>query len=162
MSKITIRKANMSDAGKVAEVMLEFYNMDNLKEATHAFESEMHKHYNYILAQEGHKVVGFVTWLSHGLPKHGLVELDRICLLADCRGKGVGKLLVDYLINDARKWYSENESMMRKLYLLTHEDNSSAHIFYEKVGFNHEATLKSHYYDEKDERLYSIFFIEGK
>jgi len=41
---------------------------------------------------------------------------------------------------------------------LTHEDNTSAHIFYEKVGFTHETTLTGHYYDDKDERVYSIFF----
>ena len=47
---------------------------------------------------------------------------------------------------------------IRKLYLLTHEDNVDAHIFYEKVGFVHETTLKDHYYKDQNERVYSKFF----
>jgi RimJ/RimL family protein N-acetyltransferase len=50
---------------------------------------------------------------------------------------------------------------IRKLYLLTHEDNKNAHAFYEKIGFEHETTLKDHYYDNKDERVYSMFFIDN-
>ncbi len=94
----------------------------------------------------------------HGLPKHGLFELDRICILSKSRGKGVGRILINALIDDAKNWYQDHESKIRKLYLLTHEDNISAQAFYEKVGFYHEATLNNHYYDKKDERLYSIFF----
>ena len=47
---------------------------------------------------------------------------------------------------------------IRKLYLLTHEDNVDAHIFYKKVGFVHETTLKDHYYKDQNERVYSKFF----
>ena len=103
-------------------------------------------------------IIGLVTWLSHGLPKHGLFELDRICLLSEARGKGVGKGLINELIIDADKWYKSIGENIRKLYLLTHEDNMDAHIFYEKVGFDHETTLKDHYYKNQNERVYSKFF----
>ena len=73
------------------------------------------------------------------------------------RGKGIGKKLVNELIDDANHWYERRNGKARKLYLLTHEDNKSAHIFYERVGFIHETTLKSHYYNTQDERVYSIF-----
>ena len=43
-----------------------------------------------------------MTWLVHGLPKHGLFELDRICILGKSRGKGIGKKLVNALIEDAK------------------------------------------------------------
>ena len=106
-------------------------------------------------------ICGIVTWLSHGLPKHGLFELDRICLLSKARGKGVGKGLVNELIKDADKWYKSMGENIRKLYLLTHESNVDAHIFYEKTGFKHETTLESHYYTGKDERVYSMFFSDN-
>ena len=32
------------------------------------------------------------------------------------------------------------------------------HKFYEKLGFKHETTLKQHYYSDKDEFIYSLFF----
>ena len=47
---------------------------------------------------------------------------------------------------------------LRKLYLLTHADNIRAHKFYGKLGFKHETTLKQHYYKDKDEYVYSMFF----
>jgi len=158
MADIIIRKAKNTDASEIAAVLLDFYNMDDAAEAVHSFESEKNKDYNYIVALENEKIIGLITWLIHGLPKHGLFELDRICLLSESRGRGVGKKLVDALINDARTWFADQGTRIRKLYLLTHEDNTSAHIFYEKVGFTHETTLTGHYYDGKDERVYSLFF----
>jgi ribosomal protein S18 acetylase RimI-like enzyme len=99
-----------------------------------------------------------VTWLTHGLLKHGLFELDRICLLKESRGIGLGKTLVDKLVENARIFYKERSEKIRKLYLLTHEENKSAQLFYEKIGFSHEATLKDHYYRGKQEKVYSMFF----
>ena len=110
------------------------------------------------MAVEEDKIIGLITWLMHGLPKHGLFELDRICILSESRGKGVGSKLVNKLVDDARGWYEKQGGSIRKLYLLTHEDNLNAHIFYEKTGFKHESTLESHYYKSKDERVYSMFF----
>ena len=156
-----IRKAIKDDADQIADVMLDFYNMENSQEATNAFISEISKDYQYILALEGERIIGLVTWLMHGLPKHGLFELDRICILKEARGKGIGRGLVNTLVEDAKNWYQEQGSKIRKLYLLTHEENVSAHLFYERVGFQHEVTLKDHYYENKDERLYSIFFNQS-
>ena len=94
----------------------------------------------------------------HGLPKHQLCELDRIAVLPEYRGKGVARQLFIALIKDAKQFYKKHKSKLRKLYLLTHADNIRAHKFYEKLGFKHETTLKQHYYKNKDEYVYSIFF----
>tara|TARA_B100001175_G_scaffold204557_1_gene173667 strand:- start:429 stop:911 length:483 start_codon:yes stop_codon:yes gene_type:complete len=158
MSNIIIRKAKLEDVNQIANVLLDFYNMENVDEARNAFLTEVSKDYKYILAIENGIIVGLVTWIIHGLPKHGLFELDRICILSQSRGKGVGKILVNSLIDKAKEWYKKNNSEIRKLYLLTHEDNISAQAFYEKVGFHHESTLENHYYNNKNEKLYSLFF----
>ena len=94
----------------------------------------------------------------HGLPKHQLAELDRIAVLLEYRGKGVARKLFDALIKDAKAFYKKKKSKLRKLYLLTHADNTKAHKFYEKLGFKHEAILKEHYYKDRDEYVYGIFF----
>ena len=158
---IVIKEATHNDKSQIAEVLLDFYNMSDLNEAINAFLSELEKDFHYIVAVENGKIIGLVTWFMHGLPKHGLFELDRICILSSSRGKGVGIMLVDRLVDDARKWYNKLDEDIRKLYLLTHEDNKNAHAFYEKIGFEHETTLKDHYYDNKDERVYSMFFIDN-
>ena len=156
--KIIYRKAIPGDANAVANVLLDFYNMKDMAEAEETFFLELKKDFHYIVATEDGKIIGLVTWIMHGLPKHGLFELDRICILNNARGKGIGKKLVQELVKDASKWYNKMDSQIRKLYLLTHEDNIDAHSFYEKVGFVHETTLKDHYYKNQDERVYTIFF----
>ena len=152
------RSATSRDAKGVAEVLASSYNIADLKEAIAVFKSEMKKNHHFIIALERAKVVGIVSWLMHGLPKHQLAELDRIAVLPAYRGKGVAKQLFDSLIKDASAHYKKQKSKLRKLYLLTHEDNIRAHRFYEKLGFSHETTLKDHYYRGVDERVYSMFF----
>ena len=155
---IVLRVASYDDKEQIAKVLLDFYNMNDRDEAIKSFISELDKDFHYLVAEENGKIIGLVTWLMHGLPKHGLFELDRICILSDARGKGAGRKLVDRLINDAREWYDKEGGNIRKLYLLTHEDNKNAHAFYEKVGFIHDTTLKDHYYKNQDERVYVMFF----
>lgn len=157
-NNILLREATYDDKDQIAKVLLDFYNMNDVDEAIQSFNNELDKDFHYIVAEEDGKIIGLVTWLMHGLPKHGLFELDRICILSEARGKGVGRKLVDKLIDNASKWYDKEGEKIRKLYLLTHEDNKNAHSFYEKVGFSHETTLKDHYYKDQDERVYVMFF----
>lgn len=153
-----IRKAAPKDAKGIADVLAKSYNIKDLNEGINVFKNEIKKQHNYLVAEENGKIIGIVTWLMHGLPKHQLCELDRIAVLPECRGKGVARKLFNALIKDSKSFYKKNKSKLRKLYLLTHADNARAHKFYEKLGFKHEATLKQHYYKNKDEYVYSMFF----
>lgn len=150
--------AKTSDAKAIANVLARSYNIKDLKEGIEVFRDETKKSHNYVVAEEKGKIIGIASWLMHGLPKHQLCELDRIAVLPEYRGKGVSKKLFDALVKDAKAFYRKNRSRLRKLYLLTHADNARAHKFYEKLGLKHEATLKSHYYKDRDEYVYSIFF----
>lgn len=153
-----IRKATSKDAKEVANVLVQSYNIKDLGEGTDVFRKEAEKLHHYIIAEENGKIIGIVTWLMHGLPKHQLCELDRIAVLPEYRGKGVSRKLFAAMVKDAKQFYKKNRSRLRKLYLLTHADNERAQKFYEKLGFRHETTLKQHYYKEKDEYVYSMFF----
>ena len=157
-SNIYYRSATQKDVDQISSVLFDFYNMKDANEASEAFISEIEKDFHYIVAVQNDFIIGLVTWLPHGLPKHGLFELDRICILSKTRRKGIGRGLIDELIRDADRWYKSMGERIRKLYLLTHEDNVDAHNFYEKVGFDHETTLKDHYYKYQNERVYSKFF----
>ena len=152
------RKATSKDAKGIANVLVQSYNIKDVKEGISAFKEEVQKKYNYIVAVDNGKVVGLTTWQVHGLPKHQLCELDRIAVLPECRGKGVAQKLFDALVKAAKAEYKKNKSKLRKLYLLTHASNLRAHKFYEKLGFKHETTLKKHYYKNEDEWVYSMFF----
>ena len=153
-----IRKAASKDAKGIANVLVQSYNIKKLQEGMDVFKSETKKFHNYIIAEEKGKIIGIVTWIMHGLPKHQLCELDRIAVLPEFQGKGIARKLFEALVRDAKAYFKDNNSKLRKLYLLTHSDNTKAHKFYEKLGFKHETTLKEHYYKGKDEFVYSIIF----
>ena len=153
-----IRKSASKDAKGIAGVLAQSYNIRDLSEGILVFRNEAKKSHNYIVAEENGKIAGIATWVAHGLPKHQLCELDRIAVLPQYRGKGVARKLFLGLLKDAKSFYRKNNSKLRKLYLLTHADNTRAHKFYEKLGFKHETKLKEHYYKGRDEHVYSMFF----
>jgi|TARA_Y100000310_G_scaffold336578_1_gene421519 ribosomal protein S18 acetylase RimI-like enzyme len=155
---MNLRKANLNDKEGIANVLKESYNIESPEEGEKVFEEERAKSYNYIVAKQDEKIVGIVTWLVHGLPKHQLIELDRIAVLPEFQGKGVAKELLNSLIKEAKEFFKKHNSKLRKLYLLCHADNERAHKFYTKMGFEHETTLKEHYYKDKDEFVFSMFF----
>lgn len=155
---MNIRKATPLDGEGIAKVLVEAYNIDNQKEGLAVFENERVKGHHYIVAEEDGEILGIVTWVVHGLPKHMMAELDRIAVLPKSRGKGVAKVLFEELIKEANEFYKKHGFYLRKLYLLTHADNTRAQKFYEKMGFTHETTLKEHYYKGKDEFVFSMFF----
>lgn len=153
-----IRNAKVEDAAGVAEVLLKSYNINSIEEAKRAFINELKRGYRFIVAEEDNKIIGIVSWIIHGLPKHELAELDRIAVLPTYRGRGIGKALFNALIKEANEEYKKYGYRLRKLYLLTHASNKNAHEFYEKLGMKLEAVLKNHFYDNEDEYVYSKFF----
>ena len=153
-----IRRSKPTDAKGIANVLVNSYNVKSLNEGINVFKSESAKQQVYIVAEDKGKIIGIATWIMHGLPKHQLAELDRIAVLPEYRGHGIAKPLFDALLKDAKEFYRKNKSKLRKMYILTHYDNVRAHRFYEKLGFTHETTLKAHYYENKDEYVYSRFF----
>ena len=153
-----IRRSKPTDAKGIASVLVNSYNVRDIKEGINVFKSESAKQQVYVVAEDKGKIIGIATWIMHGLPKHQLAELDRIAVLPEYRGQGIARPLFEALLKDAKEFYKKNKSKLRKMYILTHYDNVRAHRFYEKLGFTNEATLKQHYYQNKDEYVYSRFF----
>ena len=88
-----IRKSTSKDAKGIADILVQSYNIKGLKEGISVFKNEIKKNHNYIVAEESGKIIGLVTWVMHGLPKHELFELDRIAVLPEYRGKGIAQKL---------------------------------------------------------------------
>ncbi len=154
---ITYRPATPKDAIGIATVLKESYNIKSIEEGVEVFKNETEKQYHFIVADDDGRICGLTTWQMHGLPKHELCELDRIAVLPEYQGKGIGKALFKALIKAANDEYKKHGQKLRKLYLMTHADNKNAQEFYKKLGLKHEATLKSHYYKDKDEFVFSLF-----
>ncbi|MFH1409386.1 MAG: GNAT family N-acetyltransferase [Nanoarchaeota archaeon] len=155
-----IRKATLLDAEAIGHILKESYNISSVEEGAEAFRLELQKSHHFIVAVEENVIVGLTSWTMHGLPKHGLFELDRIAVLPDQKGRGVAKRLFNALIEDARNFFNKKQASIRKLYILTHDSNARAQAFYEKMGLKKEIVIKDHYYKGVDEVLYSKFFKE--
>ncbi|MSS72498.1 MAG: GNAT family N-acetyltransferase [Candidatus Latescibacteria bacterium] len=151
------RPATEADARGIAAVLIQSYNIASLEEGEAAFRGEMVRGYRYLVAVEGDAILGLTSWAPHGLPKHGLAELDRIAVASEGRGQGIAERLFQALLSDADAHYRAHSHGLRKLFLMTHADNLRAQAFYRKMGLQAEATLKDHFYKGKDEIVMSLF-----
>ena len=61
MSEIKIRKPLINDVDEIANVLLDFYNIEDHQEAKEVFIDERKKDFHYLLAVENDKVLGLVT-----------------------------------------------------------------------------------------------------
>ena len=79
--------------------------------------------------------------IGHGILSVGADEahLLNVCVLPDYQGKGYGRVLVEYLIAQARK------KAATIMFLEVRASNQTAYLLYEKLGFN-EIGLRPDYY----------------
>ena len=156
-----IRRANIEDANGIGNVLMQSYNINSIEEGISVFKDEINKGCNYIVAYDNKsgssKIVGLISWVVKGLPKHELIELDRVAVLPEYKGKGVAIKLFDELKKDSGEFYKLKGYKVRKIYLCVHGNNLRAQSFYEKLGFQYEALLKDHYYKGVDEIVFSMF-----
>ncbi|MFH1664177.1 MAG: GNAT family N-acetyltransferase [archaeon] len=153
-----LRKALENDAGEIAVILEQGYSIKSVEEGLKVFSNEKSKGWNFLVAESNAKVVGFVSWQMKGLPRHGLIELDRIAVSRDFRGKGVAGKLFGFMEEQAKQFFSSENEKLRKLFLFTHEDNKTAISFYEKMGMEKDALLKNHYYGNKNEIVMRKFY----
>jgi GNAT superfamily N-acetyltransferase len=78
------------------------------------------------LTLEDGKLIGTVAIRDLG---EGVAKLNRMFVLVDHHGAGVGQVLFDHALNFARS------QGFTKIVLNTHENMNRAHHFYEKNGF---------------------------
>jgi putative acetyltransferase len=84
----------------------------------------------YWIAEENEKIIGGCgIYATPGLPE-GCAELVKLYLLPECRGKGIGKLLMEKTFESAKAFG------YRQLYLESMPELSKAIGIYEKAGFS--------------------------
>ena len=154
---ITIRDAKDEDAEGIAKVLMEAYKIFSVEEGKRAFKIDLAKGKHYIVAEKGEKIIGLTTWAIHGLPKHGLAELDRIAILKESRKNGVATQLLERLKEEVDNEFKKYGKRLRKLCLMSHDNNNGAHEFYKKLGFKPEAKIENHYYEGQTEYIFSMY-----
>ncbi len=93
--------------------------------STEALLHQMKQGHKFIIAKQGNLILAFAAYNQE---EEKVWKLQKLYALPNTQGKGIGKMLVDYIIHDLKN----NHAVWLKLNVNRH---NSAKIFYEKLGF---------------------------
>ena len=99
-----------------------FYSEASLKK-------QMQEGHQFIIAKEKAKAVGFASYAVKSDGEPHIYRLHKIYIAPDQQGKGIGKLLIGFIINDISTHDATNLE-------LNVNRNNKAMDFYRKIGFN--------------------------
>lgn len=142
---ITYRPAKKSDLPEIREfsirMMVEkfghLYSQEDLdahlEEAySESYYKEAFKNSKFLLAMDGNMLVGYAMWGALGLPVKNPLEpcgeIQRLYVDSNCRGYGIGRLLMDGMMEDMAD--------KAAIYLNVFSENKGAQRFYERWGFS--------------------------
>jgi ribosomal protein S18 acetylase RimI-like enzyme len=91
-----------------------------------SLEKQINSGSQFIFVYEGEEPVGFAAYLSKG---HGFYKLDKIYILPSQQGKGTGRFVIDYIIDEIKQ---KGATALQ----LQVNRNNKAKAFYEKLGFS--------------------------
>ena len=134
---MVIRDMTLADLEKIKDILQtdydEFWNYNILAE-------ELKNQYSkYFCAIEKEQLIGFAgVWQSIDV-----MHITNIVVKKDMRGKGIGKTLLETLINHSKM------PEISEITLEVHEDNKIAQGLYKKYGFK-QVGLRKNYYKDKN------------
>lgn len=139
MSDLNIRKADAKAIPLIRELVFKIWpqtyaailsqdKIDYMLEFMYSessLEKQMNNGSQFILVYENEEPVGYAAYL----PKSpAIYKLDKIYVLQNQQGKGTGKYIINYIIDEIKK------KGATALQLQVHRENK-ARYFYEKQGF---------------------------
>ncbi len=90
-----------------------------------SLQKQFDEKHNFLIVEEGKQAIAFA---DYSLLKNAVYKLNKIYVLPDQQGKSIGKLIIDYIIQEIKK---ENATAL----LLNVNRNNKAKQFYEHLGF---------------------------
>ena len=136
---VALRQIEERDNGEIAELIRSVFREFRIdKPGTVYYDPTTDDLFNlfktpgsvYWLAEENGRLLGGCgLYATPGLPD-GCAELVKLYLLPECRGRGIGRMLMDRTFESAR------ELGYRQLYLESMPELSKAIGMYEKAGFH--------------------------
>jgi ribosomal protein S18 acetylase RimI-like enzyme len=109
------------------------YSLDRLRDSLRTDSNKPHRLF-YVVADED-CIVGYGELVERGYAEY---ELTRIYLLPAFQGKGIGKRLLNQLINDV--------SPLRRLIAWVEKENGGGRSFYESMQFYVEEEREDHFF----------------
>lgn len=140
MKKVEICKMTLDDLKKIE---LCFHSdFDDFWTPSLLKSELMGKNKNYIVARKADEIVGFAGSMMN-FPD---MEIMTIVVKKTQRGNGIGTLLLDKLIEIAKK------NDVEKIFLEVKQTNEIARKLYEKAGFQ-EVGIRKNYYGEHNDAI---------
>src|SRR3954468_7344490 len=108
----------------VGEVQLAY--MLNLIYSTSSLEKQLENGSTFLLAKEDNEPIAFAAYF---LKSPNIYKLDKLYALPNQQGKGLGKLLINYIVKEIRPLGTIS------LHLNVNRHNTKAQSFYEHLNF---------------------------
>ena len=141
LNEITIRNATINDIELIRELTFKVWpqtyssiiskeQIDYMLEMMYSNKSlalQMADGSQFIIVQDTKRPVGFASYKPVAI---NIYKLDKIYILQTQQGKGIGKFVIDYILQQIKDRGAES------LQLQVNRNNINAKSFYEKIGFS--------------------------
>jgi ribosomal-protein-alanine N-acetyltransferase len=104
------------------------------------------------VARAGGEMVGYM--LTQSIV--GEMELHTFAVKSSWRRRGIGKRLIEYMIEDARK------RGIKDIFLLVRVSNLAARTLYEKMDFHSVGIRRSYYHDNLEDAAIMVYTTRGR
>ena len=137
-TSITLRPIEPNDnpgVAKVIRTVMPEFGADGPGFAIHdpevnsMYESYRGAGHRFYVLVAGDRVVGCGGYAPLAGGEAGVCELKKMYFLPECRGQGLGRRLIEHLIEEART------AGYQRMYLETLKSMTAAKALYEKIGF---------------------------
>lgn len=106
----------------------------------------------FIIAEKNNQIIGNLTFIGGHRSRIRHAGNIGITVLKDFWGLGIGRILMNYLID----WAKESK-IVKKINLTVREDNTRAIKLYEDLGFKKEGLITRYFY--VNEKYYNAIFM---
>lgn len=139
---VAIRRATLGDVDRLAELCGQLGYPLSAEQLQPCLGELGHEERNdvYVAVGNGGRVLGWVqVYVRQLLMVERHAEMGGLVVDEDCRGLGIGRLLVDW----AESWARDHGC--RSLYLRSNVQRDAAHRFYEHVGYKLVKTQRAYW-----------------
>jgi ribosomal-protein-alanine N-acetyltransferase len=128
-----IRPMTIEDCEQVAKIEVASFSVPwSLNAFTKTVEKE---NFRYFVAEESGEILGYCGFLF----VLDEAEIPNVCVKESARGRGIGKQMMNVLIEESKKLG------MAVLYLEVRESNTTARTLYRSLGFEENGIRKNFY-----------------
>lgn len=131
---LEIRSAKEADMEVVRNMYLE--EVEAHAERAKNFAEDLIHRFKTMLALEGERLVGTLSWDTRGGYDDGVIELVSIGVINTFKRRGIATKLIESLIDKASEFYTSRGYRLRVILLFMERKNEVARKFYKKLGFS--------------------------